>query len=91
MSLIFSSLITADVSVWLHQSIKGMRDQHGNSVHNAHLHVLFNRLCKLLFYRIRPVFVFDGGVPELKRDTLVGSLFDFWPLLRSECLFSILF
>ena len=53
--------------------MKGMRDQHGNAVHNAHLHVLFNRLCKLLFYRIRPIFVFDGGVPELKKDTLVSS------------------
>ena len=52
--------------------MKGMRDADGDVVHNAHLHVLFLRLCKLLFYKIKPVFVFDGGVPELKRETLVS-------------------
>ena len=64
----------ADVSMWLHQAMKGMRDADGDVVHNAHLHVLFNRLCKLLFYKIKPVFVFDGGVPELKRQTLVSGV-----------------
>ena len=52
--------------------MKGMRDADGDVVHNAHLHVLFLRLCKLLFYKIKPVFVFDGGVPELKHETLVS-------------------
>lgn len=37
---------------------------------NAHLLGLFNRICKLLYFRIKPVFVFDGGVPELKRQTI---------------------
>ncbi|KAL8190015.1 UNVERIFIED_CONTAM: hypothetical protein K2H54_036027 [Gekko kuhli] len=37
---------------------------------NAHLLTLFHRLCKLLFFRIRPVFVFDGEAPLLKRQTL---------------------
>ena len=48
-----------------------MRDKHGNPVPNAHLVGLFNRVCKLLYYRIKPVFVFDGGVPHLKKKTLV--------------------
>ena len=48
-----------------------MRDKHGNPVRNAHLVGLFNRVCKLLYYRIKPVFVFDGGVPHLKKKTLV--------------------
>nr|XP_033806539.1 DNA repair protein complementing XP-G cells-like isoform X2 [Geotrypetes seraphini] len=37
---------------------------------NAHLLVLFHRLCKLLFFRIKPVFVFDGDAPLLKKQTL---------------------
>ncbi|XP_014664635.1 PREDICTED: DNA repair protein complementing XP-G cells homolog isoform X2 [Priapulus caudatus] len=57
------------VSIWLHQAVRGMRDQHGTMMPNAHLVSLFNRICKLLFYKIKPVFVFDGGVPELKKQT----------------------
>ncbi|KAG8137566.1 putative DNA repair protein [Naja naja] len=60
-----------DISIWLNQAIKGARDRHGNSIHNAHLLILFRRLCKLLFFRIRPIFVFDGEAPLLKRQTLV--------------------
>lgn len=69
--MIIISLTKPDVSIWLHQAVKGMRDRHGNPLPNAHLQVLFNRLCKLLYYRIKPVFVFDGGVPVLKKQTMV--------------------
>ncbi|CAG8446218.1 1758_t:CDS:10 [Ambispora leptoticha] len=48
-----------------------MRDKEGNSLKNAHLLGFFRRICKLLFYNIKPVFVFDGGVPALKRQTVV--------------------
>ncbi len=37
---------------------------------NAHLLGTFHRLCRLLFHRIRPIMVFDGGAPEIKRQTL---------------------
>lgn len=63
-------VLAIDVSVWLHQASKGMRDRFGNPVPNAHLVVLFKRICKLLFYRIKPIFVFDGGIPMLKKQTL---------------------
>ncbi len=63
------ALLSADTSVWLHQALKA-----GNEVPNAHLVVLFHRLCKLLLFRIRPVFVFDGKPPLLKVDTLVRAL-----------------
>ena len=62
------------MSIWLHQAIHGMRDEQGNVAPNAHLLVLFHRICKLLFYRIKPVFVFDGGVPQLKKQTMVSWL-----------------
>ncbi|XP_010142839.1 PREDICTED: DNA repair protein complementing XP-G cells, partial [Buceros rhinoceros silvestris] len=63
-------ILAVDISIWLNQAIKGARDHGGNSVRNAHLLTLFRRLCKLLFFRIRPVFVFDGEAPLLKRQTL---------------------
>uniref|UniRef100_A0A8C6YEC2 DNA repair protein complementing XP-G cells n=1 Tax=Naja naja TaxID=35670 RepID=A0A8C6YEC2_NAJNA len=63
-------ILAVDISIWLNQAIKGARDRHGNSIHNAHLLILFRRLCKLLFFRIRPIFVFDGEAPLLKRQTL---------------------
>ncbi|XP_021271355.1 DNA repair protein complementing XP-G cells-like [Numida meleagris] len=63
-------ILAVDISIWLNQAVKGVRDHRGNSIQNAHLLTLFNRLCKLLFFRIRPVFVFDGEAPLLKRQTL---------------------
>ncbi|XP_075192803.1 DNA excision repair protein ERCC-5 [Anomaloglossus baeobatrachus] len=63
-------ILAVDISIWLNQAIKGARDRHGNAVQYAHLLTLFHRLCKLLFFRIRPVFVFDGEAPLLKKQTL---------------------
>ncbi|KAL0614424.1 DNA repair protein complementing XP-G cells [Plecturocebus cupreus] len=63
-------ILAVDISIWLNQALKGVRDRHGNSIENAHLLTLFHRLCKLLFFRIRPVFVFDGDAPLLKKQTL---------------------
>ncbi|XP_032909207.1 DNA excision repair protein ERCC-5-like [Catharus ustulatus] len=63
-------ILAVDISIWLNQAIKGARDRGNIPVRNAHLLTLFHRLCKLLFFRIRPVFVFDGEAPLLKRQTL---------------------
>ncbi|XP_042287155.1 DNA excision repair protein ERCC-5 [Thunnus maccoyii] len=63
-------ILAVDISLWLNQAVKGVRDREGNSVHNAHLLTLFHRICKLLFFRIRPVFVYDGDAPLLKKQTL---------------------
>lgn len=60
------------MSIWLHQLVKGFRDKDGNPLPNAHLLGVFHRVCKLLNDGIRPVFVFDGGVPVLKRQTLAS-------------------
>ena len=58
------------MSLWINQSIKGIRGRNGQVVENAHVLGLFNRICKLLFYKIKPVFVFDGKCPQLKRNTI---------------------
>lgn len=58
------------MSIWINQSIKGFRDKNGKAVENAHILGLFHRICKLLFYNIKPIFVFDGECPTLKSRTL---------------------
>lgn len=63
-------ILAVDISIWLNQAVKGARDRQGNAIENPHLLVLFHRLCKLLFFRIRPIFVFDGEAPLLKKQTL---------------------
>ncbi|XP_055681995.1 DNA excision repair protein ERCC-5 homolog isoform X2 [Lutzomyia longipalpis] len=65
-----NKVLAIDISIWLHQVVKGFQDSKGGTLPNAHLLGLFHRLCKLLFYRIKPVFVFDGGAPPLKKQTL---------------------
>ncbi|KAF9978692.1 DNA repair protein rad2 [Actinomortierella ambigua] len=47
-----------------------MRDSEGNAIANAHILGFYRRICKLLYYNIKPVFVYDGGTPHLKRLTL---------------------
>ncbi|XP_076657334.1 rad2 superfamily protein mus201 [Halictus rubicundus] len=63
-------VLAIDISIWIHQVLQGYQDRFGNPKPNAHLIGLFNRICKLLYYKIKPVFVFDGGVPMLKKDTI---------------------
>ena len=62
------SLSRTDISIWLHQAAKGMRDRQ-----NPHILLLLHRICKLLHFKIKPIFIFDGGVPDLKRRTLVSE------------------
>ncbi|KAM0788452.1 hypothetical protein ACM66B_001586 [Microbotryomycetes sp. NB124-2] len=44
----------------------------GNVIQGAHIMGTFRRIMKLLFHGIKPVFVFDGEAPALKRRTLEG-------------------
>ncbi|EIM91084.1 PIN domain-like protein [Stereum hirsutum FP-91666 SS1] len=59
-----------DSSIWIYQFQATMRDKEGRALVNAHLVGFLRRICKLLFYGIKPVFVFDGGAPALKRATI---------------------
>ncbi|CAI9758615.1 unnamed protein product [Fraxinus pennsylvanica] len=64
--------VAIDASIWMIQFMKAMRDEKGEMVRNAHLLGFFRRICKLLFLRTKPVFVFDGGTPALKRRTIIA-------------------
>lgn len=55
-----------DMSIWMTQFIKAMRDEEGKMLKNAHIIGTLRRILKLLFHRIKPVFVFDGATPILK-------------------------
>lgn len=59
-----------DANVWLYKFIRGFREKDNSANLDAHKLGLFNRISKLLFYKIKPVFVFDGPAPVLKRRTL---------------------
>ncbi|RRT76349.1 hypothetical protein B296_00030179 [Ensete ventricosum] len=70
--LLLLCLLFADASIWMVQFMKAMRDDKGEMVLNAHLLGFFRRICKLLFLRTKPVFVFDGATPALKRRTVAA-------------------
>lgn len=68
---LYGKTVAIDISVWLTQFVRAMRDSEGAMLRNAHLLGIFRRCCKLLFHSIRPVFVFDGATPALKKKTLM--------------------
>ncbi|KAF9128570.1 DNA repair protein rad2 [Mortierella sp. 14UC] len=63
--------LAIDASIWLHQFLRGMRDKDGQAIGNAHILGFYRRICKLLYFNVKPIFVFDGGTPALKRLTIV--------------------
>lgn len=64
--------LAVDASIWIYQFLKAVRDKEGNALRNSHVVGFFRRICKLLFIGIKPVFVFDGGAPVLKRQTVTS-------------------
>lgn len=64
--------LAVDASIWIYQFLKAVRDKEGHALRNSHVVGFFRRICKLLWFGIRPVFVFDGGAPALKRQTITN-------------------
>lgn len=64
--------LAIDASIWIYHFLKAMRDSDGKVVRHAHIIGFFRRICKLIFFGIKPVFVFDGGAPALKRATILN-------------------
>lgn len=64
--------LAIDSSIWLYHFQMAMRDKTGRTLKNAHILGFLWRILRLLHLGIRPVFVFDGGAPVLKRKTLVS-------------------
>src|SRR5437764_15013833 len=62
--------LAVDASIWIYQFLKAVRDKEGNALRNSHVVGFFRRICKLLYFGIKPVFVFDGSAPALKRQTV---------------------
>ena len=63
--------LAIDASIWLVQFLKAMRDSEGQMLPNAHVLGVLRRVLKLFFHGIKPIFVFDGGAPVLKKRTLL--------------------
>jgi DNA excision repair protein ERCC-5 len=64
-------VLAVDMSIWLIQFLKAMRTEDGNIMKNAHILGTLRRILKLLFHRIKPIFVFDGETPTLKYQTVL--------------------
>lgn len=62
--------LAVDASIWIYQFLKAVRDKEGNSLGQTHIVGFFRRICKLLYFGILPLFVFDGDAPPLKRHTI---------------------
>ena len=59
--------LAVDVSIWLVQFLKAMRDpETGEMIPSAHLLGSLRRIMKLMFHNIRPILVFDGQPPAVK-------------------------
>ncbi|KAI8100822.1 hypothetical protein M9434_005207 [Picochlorum sp. BPE23] len=62
--------VAIDASGWIFRFLKAMRDDKGDILPHAHTIGFLRRICKLLYLHIKPVFIFDGSTPALKKRTV---------------------
>ena len=65
-------ILAIDASIWVVQFIYAIQQgKISNTSAVNHLHGFMRRICKMLYFGIKPVFVFDGKTPALKKKTLI--------------------
>ena len=83
LDVLSDKVIAIDASIWIYQFANALRDSTGEPIRSSHIVGFFKRICKLLYLRIKPVFVFDGPPIPLKfaalkkrhDDTVPDSMF----------------
>ena len=84
LEILSDKVIAVDASIWIYQFANALRDSGtGEQLRASHIVGFFKRICKLLFLRVKPVFVFDGPPIPLKfaalrkrhDDTIPDSVF----------------
>ena len=71
-STIKGKVLAVDVSIWLYQFVKSVPSNKDASLSPLVIGGLFQRVCKLLHFGIKPIFVFDGSAPGLKKETIAA-------------------
>ena len=67
LDILSDKIIAVDASIWIYQFANALKDAaSGDQIKASHIVGFFKRICKLLFLRIKPVFVFDGPPIPLK-------------------------
>jgi DNA excision repair protein ERCC-5 len=61
--------LAIDASVWIIQFIIVLRDEDGKLQKNPFIIGTLRRILKLLYHRIKPVFVFDGATISVTDQT----------------------
>ena len=63
--------VAVDISIWLVQFLKAMRDEQ-ETLYRMLTSLEVSEDTEATLREVRPVFVFDGGAPVLKRKTLLA-------------------
>ena len=72
LSSLKGKILAVDVSIWLYQFVKSVPSGKDSELSPLVIGGLFQRVCKLLHFGIKPIFVFDGASPALKKETIVA-------------------
>jgi 5'-3' exonuclease len=66
------NILAIDVSIWLYQFVKSVPSNKDAALSPLVIGGLFQRVCKLLHFGIKPIFVFDGTAPALKKENIAS-------------------